>query len=44
MDIKEQNADFEFCPALVIGRDANSQFGSIAAEQGLLQFFSRRNS
>ena len=43
LDIKEQNADFEFCPAMVIGRDANSQFGSFVIDKGTLQGISKRD-
>ena len=43
LDIKEQNADFEFCPAMVIGRDANSQFGSFIIDKGTLQGISKRD-
>ncbi len=37
LDIKDQNEDFEFCPAMVIGRDANSQFGSFIIDKGTMQ-------
>ena len=43
LDIKEQNADFEFCPAMVIGRDANSQFGSFIIDKGTLQGVAKRD-
>ena len=43
LDIKEQNSDFEFCPAMVIGRDANSQFGSFIIDKGSLQGVDKRD-
>ena len=43
LDIKEQNADFAFCPAMVIGRDANSQFGSFIIDKGTLQGVAKRD-
>ncbi|MDD3192858.1 MAG: rod shape-determining protein MreC [Oscillospiraceae bacterium] len=43
LDIKEQNADFEFCPSMVIGRDANSQFGSFVIDKGTLQGVSKQD-
>lgn len=43
LDIKEENPDFVFCPAMVIGRDANSQFGSFIIDKGSLQGVSQRD-
>ncbi len=43
LDIKEQNPDFEFCPAMVIGRDANSQFDSFIIDKGTMQGVSKRD-
>lgn len=43
LDIKEQNADFEFCPAMVIGRDSGSQFGSFIIDKGTLQGVAKRD-
>ena len=43
LDIKEENPDFEFCPAMVIGRDANSQFGSFIIDKGTMQGVSKRD-
>lgn len=43
LDIKEENPDFEFCPAMIIGRDANSQFGSFIIDKGTLQGVEQRD-
>ena len=43
LDIKEENPDFSFCPAMIIGRDANSQFGSFIIDKGSLQGVEQRD-
>lgn len=43
LEIKEQNTDFEFQPAMVIGRDANSQFSSFIVDKGSLHGVKKRD-
>lgn len=43
LEIKDQNTDFEFQPAMVIGRDAGSQFQSFIIDKGSLQGVKKRD-